>query len=214
MIVFVKLKQSGKDVPKTVEALLKALKEAEPAHTGDMHQIRAALTDLDYDVYANDLEEQTVTPEISDIVKMEEYGRLVKLMTRLHPRAVRARAQYVKKLSVAATLQPCCSQLALLLDILFKANGNAHRELGMSEEDQVIARRIHLAQTNIMLFIESLCQSDATFKLVDALAATGFMAYLQDYLATQHCNKEAASKLKKKLAGIECTAKVTEKADL
>jgi hypothetical protein len=219
MIGSITLKQSQRSVLLIKKDLLEALQAAIQDHrNGDVFQIKAALlqhTDwTEPEESFVDGDSGSITPEIKEKVEKDQYYRLYdELKKNWAPR----KKAPPKDFQISAALNPLLNKLYLLVQALSVANVGpdgkvAHRDLGTSEADQFIAQKIHLAQTNILIFIDMLVNKsaevgDADMELFNALRVSGFMSALLDYLKDQGCNMQGAADLNKALNRIQCTRK-------
>lgn len=218
MVGSILLKQCQRSVMLIKAELLKALEDAIKEHrNGDVYQIKAALlqhTDWTEPEESFVDDNSSVTPEIKEKVEKDQYYRLYdELKKKWAPRKKANPADF----QISTALNPLLNKLCLLVNALSVANVGsdgkvAHRELGMSEADQLIAQKIHLAQSNILIFIEMIVtkseeMGDADMELFNALRISGFLNALLDYLTEQGCNMQGAAVLKKALDRIHCTRK-------
>lgn len=216
MIEHIFLKQAKRQILVDRELLLKELAAAKKAGRGnDAFQIKAALTQ--YYQWVEGAEESSVTPEVKAALERDQYYHLFDLLkTKWAPAKFRTGSPI--KCQISASLSALVRDLHLLIDKLGNANTSGgrtvHHKLTDSEADQIIARQIHLAQTNILIFINSLATRPAEVgdpggELVDALQGSHFLIVLIEYLTEQGCNMQGAANLRNALQRIECTGKTS-----
>ncbi len=220
MIGTILLKQCQRQVLLTERDLLEALQAAIRDHrNGDVFQIKAAL--LQHTDWKDPEQEpvdsssnSSISPEIKEQVEKDQYYHLYEDLKKLW--APRKKTP-PKDFQVTAGLNPLLHKLYLLVQTLSVANVGldgkvAHRELGTSEADQFIAQKIHLAQTNILIFVDRIVNhgaevGDPEMEMFNALRISGFLSALLEYLTKQGCNMQGAADLNKALDRITCTRK-------
>lgn len=135
--------------------------------------------------------------------------RAVKFIRLLHP-ASRTKPVFEKEVQVYAGL--ACLHRELLGDIKHLSGANMDSDNKASHSNnpsEFVHNKIYHARTRILVFISKITEStdEHVGAFVDALHQSGFFYALLDYINNPTmCNIQAASKLKKCLNKIQCTA--------
>ena len=217
MVVHLTLKQAGRSVIVAKDVLRQELALAvKERRNSDAYVIKQKLLEMGWDEAEE--EASSVTPEMSKELERDQYWTLIQVLGKINPpRFKKSIGSGRSQVVVSAHLLKLVGELHLLIERLKNANATpggkqAHHELGASETDLLIGQQIHLAQTDILIFINRLIHEGAAVgdpdqELLDALLACGFISVLQDYLQEQGCNMQGAAVLKKALERIQCTGK-------